>query len=153
MAEDDPEFEVSGPGRRSQYSPRNLATWQKAQELTLAVLEIVNKLPTDRATGVLIQQIVKSSSSVGANICEGHGRFAAGPYRNHLSIARGSANETIGWLDILRRSGFIAAETEEALSDGYEEVLRMISAQMIRIDKQTGKTKAFREERAGYNAG
>jgi four helix bundle protein len=141
-----------GAPAKNRYSFRNLAMWQRAQDLTVAVLDIVGTLPNDRATNVLVQQLVKSSSSIGANIAEGHGRFAAGAYRNHLSIARGSANETIGWLDVLHRSGKIPAEREAALVEACEEILRMISAQMILLDKQTGRGTAFREEKGEYVA-
>src|SRR3990172_217866 len=85
------------------YSFRNLAVWQRAQELTDDVLDVIAALPNDRATSVLSQQILRSASSVAANIAEGHGRYAAGAYRNHLSIARGSTTETIGWIDLLAR--------------------------------------------------
>jgi len=139
-----------GAPTKGRYSFRNLAMWQRAQDLTVAVLDIVRTLPNDRATGVLVQQLVRSCSSIAANIAEGHGRFAAGAYRNHLSIARGSANETIGWLDVLSRSGRISAEREAELAEVCEEVLRMISAQMIRLDRQAGRRTEFREERGEY---
>jgi four helix bundle protein len=143
----------SNGGRpRARHSFRNLASWRKAQDLTDEVLSIVDGMPNTRVTGVLIQQIVKSSSSVAANICEGHGRFSAGAYRNHLSIARGSANETSGWLDILRRRGYITQAKQDELIDVCEEILSMVSAQMIQLDKQTGKLGAFRDERAEYVA-
>jgi|CXWL01.1.fsa_nt_gi four helix bundle protein len=135
---------------RAKHSFRNLASWQKAQALSGAILDVVDGMPNTRAAGVLIQQIVKSSSSIAANICEGHGRFSAGAYRNHLSIARGSANETIGWLDLLRRRGYILEQRQNELIDLTEEILSMISAQMIQLDRQTGNAKAFREERTEY---
>lgn len=137
---------------KTKHDFRNLTAWQKAQDLTVAVLELVKEVPGDRATSVIAQQVVKSASSIGANIAEGHGRFAAGAYRNHLSIARGSANETMSWLDLLCRAGYITDGRRQRLDAMCEEILRMISAQMIELDKQTGSAKAFREERESYAA-
>lgn len=139
-----------GAGRRRSYSFRNLLVWQRAQDLTVAILELMKTLPTDRSTNVLTQQLLRAASSIGANIAEGHGRFAAGAYRNHLSIARGSANETIGWLDVLARAGYVDQSQIDELTGRCDEILRMISAQMIQLDQQTGKGKGFREERAEY---
>jgi four helix bundle protein len=125
-------------------------SWRKAQDLTDAVLTVVDGIPASRASAVLVQQIVKSASSIAANIAEGHGRFASGAYRNHLSIARGSANETIGWLDLMCRRGFINVARRDELIDACEEVLSLISARMIKLDKETGKASAFRDERGEY---
>ncbi|HEX5478786.1 MAG TPA: four helix bundle protein, partial [Dehalococcoidia bacterium] len=89
-------------------------------------------------------QVLRSATSIAANIAEGHGRFAGGAYRNHLSIARGSANETLSWLDLLRRGHYISEEREAEACALCEEVLRMISAQMIGLDRQLGVKKDFR---------
>jgi four helix bundle protein len=98
------------------YSFKNLVSWQKAQGLLLEILQVAKSLPNDRIASILVQQIVRSSSAIGANIAEGHGRYSAGAYRNHLSIARGSTTETISWLDVLRRAGYISEELEARLS-------------------------------------
>jgi four helix bundle protein len=134
VPEDSRQQTTDSRGSTPKHAFRNLASWQKAQDLTDAVLDVVGGMPSSRANGILVQQIVKSSSSIGANICEGHGRFSTGAYR-HLSIARGSANETIGWLDILKRREFITPERHDELVDARDEILRMISAQMIRLDR------------------
>ncbi len=141
---------LRSPSRRVKYSFRDLAVWQKAQELSLVVLHVVRALPGDRASMILGQQLLKSATSIAANIAEGHGRFAAGAYRNHLSIARGSGNETLSWLDLLRRGGYISPEREEELMRRCDEILRMISAQMIELDRQTGSAKAFRDVQEEY---
>jgi len=144
---------TSGGGRpRARHSFRGLASWQKAQELTDAILDVVANVPRTTANDIIIRQLVASASSIAANIAEGHGRFAAGAYRNYLSIARGSANETIGWIDLLWRRRLITAQKRDELFDLCEEILRIVSAQMIQLDQSTGKAKAFREEPAHYDA-
>ncbi|HEX5478084.1 MAG TPA: four helix bundle protein [Dehalococcoidia bacterium] len=120
---------------RAHYSFRDLAVWQKAQDLSLHVLQVVRAMPSDRTSAVLTQQILRSATSIAANIAEGHGRFTSPAYRNHLSIARGSANETLSWIDLLARAGYISKEREHELSVRCEEALRMISAQMIALSR------------------
>jgi four helix bundle protein len=118
--------------------------WQRAQELSLQVVRLVRELPGDRTSSVLGQQVLRSATSIAANIAEGHGRFAAGAYRNHLSIARGSATESLSWFDLLMRSGYIDEEREAELTALCDEVVRMLSAQMISLDRETGANKGFR---------
>ena len=140
------------PRSSGAYGFKNLISWQKAQELTVHVLEIVRTMPRDRASDVLARQVIRSSSSIAATIAEGHGRFSAGAYRNHLSIARGSAMETMSWLDLMRRTGHITTEREQALLKICDDILNLISAKMIELDKQTGTSRTLREERGEYDA-
>jgi four helix bundle protein len=133
------------------YSFRNLAVWQRAQELTDEVLDVIAALPNDRAVNVLSQQILRSASSVAANIAEGHGRYAAGAYRNHLSIARGSTTETIGWIDLLTRRRLISDADASSMLHKCAELMKMLTAKMVDLDKQTGTARGFHDERAEYD--
>ena len=83
------------------YICRNLILWQKAQDLALAIVKLAGKLPNDRVAPTLARQVVRSASSVSANIAEGHGRYSLGAHRNHLSIAKGAVCETDSWVDLL----------------------------------------------------
>jgi four helix bundle protein len=132
------------------YSFKSLAVWQRAQELADAIIDLVEALPPTRANQILGQQILRSATSVAANIAEGHGRYAAGAYRNHLSIARGSMTETINWLDLLKRRRLISPEQESKLLATCSEVMKMLSAKMIDLDKQTRTDRSLHDERATY---
>src|SRR3989304_922727 len=100
-----------------EYNYRNLLLWQKAQDLALNIIRIAAKLPRDRAADIIARQLISSASSIAANIAEGHGRLSLAAHRNHLSIAKGSACETDGWVDLLHRAGFIDAASESSLHD------------------------------------
>ena len=129
-----------------------LQMWQRAQELTDQILDIVARLPNTRVAGIVLQQIVRSSSSIAANIAEGHGRFAAGAYRNHLSIARGSTTETISWLDLLRRRGWITPEEEHATLSKCAEIMRMVTAKMNDLGQAPRTGSRLNDEGEPYSA-
>ena len=132
------------------YGFRGLIVWQKAQGLALEVARIVAALPKDAVASVLGRQAMASAASIAANIAEGYGRYALGAYRNHLSIARGSACETDGWLDLLRRSGYIDEETELKLHDLCMEVVKLLTTRMIGLDRQRNGKGRIREEPNSY---
>jgi four helix bundle protein len=135
------------------YSYRNLVLWQKAQEMTLQVVKLVAALPRDQAAPILGRQVLRSAASVAANIAEGHGRFTLAAHRNHLSIARGSACETDGWLDLLRRAGYLDHSTEVALHEACSEIIRMLTAKILDLErKEQAAGKRVREETAIYDA-
>ena len=140
------------PGTQNQrYSYRNLLMWQKAQNLTLQVIKIVAELPRDPAAQVIARQIVAASSSIGANIAEGHGRFTLPAHRNHLSIAKGSACETDGWLDLLHRAGYVDAGVEQRLHQACDELIRMLTAKIIQFERlEKSKTNRVSEAASPY---
>jgi four helix bundle protein len=132
------------------HSFRSLIVWRKSQELALEIARLVGGLPRDSVASVLGRQVMASAASIGANIAEGYGRYAAGAYRNHLSIARGSACETDGWLDLLHRAEYIDEETESRLHALSMEVVKLLTTRMIGLEKQSHSAGRVREEPARY---
>lgn len=120
------------------HSYRNLIVWQKAQDLAVKVIRITESFPRKTDAQIIASQIIRSATSIGANIAEGNGRYALAAHRNHLSIAKASATETGSWLDLLLRLNYIHAETEKRLNDDVEELIRMLLAMMRRRDQLSG---------------
>ena len=130
------------------YSYRNLALWQEAQEFARDVVLLVEQLPARRSTDSIARQIVRSATSIAANIAEGHGRFGIPSYRNHLSIAKGSACETDSWLDLLRRLGLLSPDREAEL---HQRCSKLIGALTRRIlDLEAKQPSRVRDEQAEY---
>lgn len=134
------------------YSFRNLILWQKAQEFTLDVVKLVAALPNDRVAPLLTRQIVRAASSIGANIAEGHGRYTPAAHKNHLSIAKGSACEADGWLDLLRRAGYLGEAEEQRLHEKCQELVRMLTSKILDLQRQERAGNRIREEPAEYMA-
>ena len=151
---EEPRTQNQEPTATAPYSFRNLILWQKAQDLALAAIRVVAALPRDSAAQVIARQLVASAGSIGANVAEGHGRFSLAAHRYHLSIAKGSACETDGWLDLLRRAGFIDADTEGRLHANCSEIIRMLTAKIRDLERrESGRGGApVREAPSSYKA-
>jgi|FLYL01.1.fsa_nt_gi four helix bundle protein len=135
---------------KTKYSYRNLLLWQRAQEFAVDIVKLVDTLPAKRSTDSIARQIVRSATSIGANIAEGHGRFTPAAHRNYLSIAKGSACETDSWLDLLSRLDLINRETEAHLHRKCEALIAGLTAKINEMER-TGRS--VREDRADYEIG
>jgi four helix bundle protein len=71
---------------------RNLAVWQRAHQLTIAIYTATKEFPREELYG-LTSQIRRASSSIPANIAEGCGRSGQAEFARFLTIAMGSASE------------------------------------------------------------
>ena len=127
---------------------RRSTLWQKAQNFAAEITRLVRELPRDRAADAIGNQLMCSGASIAANIAEGYGRFSQAAYRNHLSIARGSAFETESWLDLLQREGYISADSASALIAQGTELQKLITSRMKTLT--SGKTYAVKEEQISH---
>lgn len=126
------------------YNYRNLDVWKRAQALALRIIVVAKGLPADGVASTISRQLVASAGSIGANIAEGHGRFSLPAYRNHLSIAKGSACETDSWLYLLREADYLQPEDETALHNQCSELIAILTAKMRALDDLDRKRKSAR---------
>ncbi len=80
----------------------DLTVWQKSHNLFLEVYRTVEKLSRTGGTRVIADQILKSTSSISANIAEGFKSISTKQYVYFLDIAQRSAAETENWVYKMR---------------------------------------------------
>ena len=81
----------------NKFGFEELDAWKKAREIKIEIGELVKTFPAEEKFR-LIDQIIRSSRSVGNLIAEGHGRFTYPDQINFCVNARGSLTETMGHL-------------------------------------------------------
>jgi len=105
---------------------RDLRVYQLAFKLAMEIFNLSKAFPADERFS-LTSQIRRSSRSVAANIAEG---FRKRQYPNvfvsKLADSDAEAAETQVWLDFARGCGYLAAEDQQRLVAGYEELGKMI---------------------------
>jgi four helix bundle protein len=84
----------------------------------------------------LTDQIRRSSRSVATNVAEGfRKRRYPNMFVSKLADADGESTETQVWLDFARDCGYLIRERYRQLTDGYEEVGRMLGGMMAHPEK------------------
>ncbi|RYD90756.1 MAG: four helix bundle protein [Sphingobacteriales bacterium] len=103
-----------------------LKVWQKARALKNDIFQLVKSFPTEEKYR-LVDQIVRSSRSVGANIAEGHGRFTFKEQVRYCIQGRGSLSETLNHLVDSLDCNYINEETFFEYKNKVEEVERLLN--------------------------
>lgn len=114
---------------------KNLIFWQRAREVSLLVVTLTRELPNERIAWILIDQIIRSSFSVGANITEGFGKYKGREYRRFIQMALGSAQETEYWLEMIRD---IYPQTEDNVKRILllnEETIKILISTVKKLNK------------------
>jgi four helix bundle protein len=113
-----------------------LKVWQKAHVFTLDIhRRLVPLLPKEERFG-LVDQIRRSSKSVGTNIAEGSGRFYYMDNVRFCYQARGSLDETINHLKVALDLGFCEKDLYDKLREQAEEIRRMLNGYITWLKTQ-----------------
>jgi|SRR5579863_9559097 len=113
-----------------------LDAWKKARQLKKDISKLTKGLPAEEKYR-LVDQIIRSSRSIGNNIAEGHGRFHYVDSKKFYINARGSASETIDHLIIALDEGFITEETFKQFERLCEECLKLINGYINYLKQQS----------------
>jgi four helix bundle protein len=80
---------------------------------------------------VLSKQLLRSGTSVGANIREAQNAQSKPDFIHKLSIAQKECDETLYWIELLNQSGFISTDEFVSINDDAKELLRMLRSAII----------------------
>ena len=105
---------------------KDLKVYQLAYKLAMEIFNITKTFPGEEKFS-LTDQIRRSSRSIPAHISEAwEKRSYQKMFVSKIVDAAGEAGETEVWLDIARDTAYISIGKNKELSDGYDEVNRML---------------------------
>ena len=80
---------------------------------------------------ILARQILRSGTSIGANIAESVYATSKADFINKLSISQKEANETKYWLDLLYGSNLIEVNIYKELMKDVMNIIRLLAKSII----------------------
>lgn len=99
----------------------------RAKKFAIRVIEVCDGIDTRKGRGVLINQIVRSATSIGANIYEANYASSRADFINKFHIAEKECVETEFWLEVLAGCNAISDEVSEQLLQDCGIIHRMLS--------------------------
>lgn len=98
---------------------------EKSFDFALRIIELRKYLEKNKEY-VIARQIMRSGTSVGANIREAEYAVSKADFIHKMSIALKEANETEYWLELLFYSKAINEELFRSLSNDIKEILKLL---------------------------
>jgi four helix bundle protein len=129
---------------------RNLQIYRKAREVTRQVSKMIKSWPPTTQSQIIARQLFRATSSIGANIAEGHGRHTGLEYIHYLIIAQGSANEVDHWLNTAADCEICNQDQISPLILLNNETRKMLTATINTLNKQQSN-KTLREPPSPYS--
>lgn len=106
---------------------------KRAYKFALDIIEFVDQLPKGQALNIICDQLLRSATSIGANVAEAQAATSRKDYANFFTYALKSANETKYWLNLLRDSGKAAGRSTDKLIQEAIEIANILAASIITL--------------------
>jgi four helix bundle protein len=101
---------------------------EKSFAFAIRIVSIYQFLTEDRREFVLSKQLLRSGTSIGANIEEAIGGQSDKDFYAKLTIAYKEARETHYWIRLLIATDYLTTEKGTSLLDDVEELLKIIGS-------------------------
>lgn len=97
-------------------------------EFAVRAVRLVNALPATTAGTTMARQIMRSGTSVGANVEEAQGSHSRKEFARKMNIARSEAREVLYWLRLARETKLLPASRLTAIVKEADELVRILTA-------------------------
>lgn len=101
---------------------------EKSKRFAVRIVKCCRFLQAERQEYVLSKQLMRSGTSIGANIAESVHAQSRRDFVSKINIALKEAGETRYWLEILYESELIPKEMFDSLSADCDELARILAS-------------------------
>ncbi len=100
----------------------------KSKLFALRIIKLYKYLDANHKIGVISSQILKSGTSIGANVKEAIRAQSKADFYAKLNISLKEASKTEYWLELLYESEYITKEQFESIYSDCQELLRILTS-------------------------
>ena len=107
----------------------------RVYNFSLEIIRFSTTLPNKRIYWIIMDQLIRSATSIGANIIEAQAASSRRDFIKFYEIALKSANETKYWLSLLNDSNLVEIQKErtEKLIEEVDEICKMTGSSLLTL--------------------
>lgn len=110
---------------------------ERAYFFCLKLIKFVDSLNSkDMTTQIIMKQLIRSGTSIGANIVEAQAGSSKKDFANFYTHALKSANETKFWIGLLRDSHKSDKETSNNLLKETREIANILGSSILTLKRK-----------------
>lgn len=101
---------------------------RKSFEFAVRIVKLCQLLSKNHNEFVVSRQLLKSGTSIGANITEANNAESGADFIHKFGIAQKECDETLYWLELLRATGYLSEIEFDSISKDGSELLKIIKS-------------------------
>ena len=99
---------------------------EKSFKFSVRAINLYKVLSNERKEFILSKQLLRSGTSIGANVREALNAESEADFVHKLAIAQKESDETCYWLELLHETGFINESEFNSIHQDASELLKII---------------------------
>jgi len=111
----------------------------KSKKFAVRIVNLYKYLCSDKKEHVLSKQLLRSGTSIGANVAESECAASERDFLNKIYIALKECSETIYWLDLLYDTNYLNEQEYLSIKNDCEEMRKMMSTTTKTLQKRAKK--------------
>jgi len=92
------------------------------------IIELCKKISKNTITIPIIDQLIRSGTSIGANYTEANGASSRKDFKNKIRISKKEARETIYWLELLIDANLNMKDEMLTLLDESKQLMKILAS-------------------------
>ena len=100
----------------------------KSKSFALRIIKMYNYLCDEKKEYVMSKQVLRSATSIGANIAEAFYAQSEADFIAKLYISRKEAGETIYWIELLKESSYLGCDEADSMIKDCDELLKILTS-------------------------
>jgi len=108
---------------------------EKSFQFAISIVKNYRSLFDHKKEFVLSKQLLRSGTSVGANIREAQNAESKSDFIHKLSIAQKECDETLYWLELLYLSGYFEIDNYQIIHKEATEILKILRSSILTTRK------------------
>jgi len=110
---------------------------ERCYKFSLDIIALADILPNKRSAWIIIDQLIRSATSIGANIVESKSSSSRLEFKKFYEISLKSANETKYWLGLLRDSKLADDKKINALLNEVNEISNILAKAVMTLKRKS----------------
>ena len=120
----------------------------RCYQFSLSVVKFLRLGSWDSLSMVIVKQLMRSASSVGANVIEAKNSSTRLEFKRYYEIALKSCNESKYWICLLRDGFEKKDETLGKILKEADEISRILAASVIKLKQINKENNKLKTEKA-----
>lgn len=107
----------------------------RTKRFSVKIVKLCNILPKTPVGFALAHQLIRSGTSIGANITEAQDAVSRPDFINKMSIALKESRETGYWLEIIMESSLLHMNQTDEIYQESIEIIKILRTIVIKLKK------------------
>lgn len=106
---------------------------ERCYNFSLKIINLIDELPNKRPVWIISDQLIRSATSIGANLIEAKSSSSRIEFKKFYEIALRSANETKYWLELLKDAKLVDSKKIDFLLNETIELSNMLASSILKL--------------------